>query len=93
MKPVDRQGQKGLAVVSDAAGLAEAIAAAVEVSRNGLALVEELVPGPEITVNAFSAGGVFHPLTVADRLTGTGPAFGVASRTPGRASTNESGRR
>ena len=36
------------------------------------------MPGPEITVNAFSVGGVFHPLTVTDRLTGTGPAFGVA---------------
>ena len=78
VKPVDRQGQKGLTVVSDATELAEAIAAAVEASRNGLALVEELVPGPEITVNAFSVGGVFHPLTVTDRLTGTGPAFGVA---------------
>ena len=78
VKPVDRQGQKGLAVVADAAELAEAIASAVGASRNGLALVEELVPGPEITVNAFSIGGVFHPLTVTDRLTGTGPAFGVA---------------
>jgi biotin carboxylase len=78
VKPVDRQGQKGLAVVADTAELAEAIAAAVGASRNGLALVEELVPGPEITVNAFSVGGVFHPLTVTDRLTGTGPAFGVA---------------
>jgi biotin carboxylase len=78
VKPVDRQGQKGLAVVTDASGLADAVAAAVEVSRNGLALVEELVPGPEITVNAFSVGGVFHPLTVTDRLTAGGEAFGVA---------------
>jgi biotin carboxylase len=78
VKPVDRQGQKGLTVVSDAAGLAAAIAAAVEVSRNRLALVEELVPGPEITVNAFSIAGEFHPLTVTDRLTAGREAFGVA---------------
>ena len=78
VKPVDRQGQKGLTVVSDAAGLAAAIAAAVEVSRNRLALVEELVPGPEITVNAFSIAGEFHPLTVTDRLTAGEEAFGVA---------------
>jgi biotin carboxylase len=50
----------------------------VEASRSGIALVEELVPGPEVTVNAFSAGGRFHALTVTDRLTGEGPAFGVA---------------
>jgi biotin carboxylase len=78
VKPVDRQGQKGLAVVEDETGLGDAIAAAIGVSRNGLALVEELVPGPEVTVNAFSAGGVFHPLTVTDRLTAGGEAFGVA---------------
>ena len=78
VKPVDRQGQKGLAVVRGRAELGEAIAAAVEASRNGLALVEELVPGPEVTVNAFSVGGVFHPLTVTDRLTAGAPAFGVA---------------
>jgi biotin carboxylase len=78
VKPVDRQGQKGLAVVENKAELAGAIAAAVEASRNGLALVEELVPGPEVTVNALSVGGVFHPLTVTDRLTAGGEAFGVA---------------
>jgi biotin carboxylase len=78
VKPVDRQGQKGLAVVHDEAGLAAAIATAVEASRNGLALVEELIPGPEVTVNAFSLGGVFHPLTITDRLTAGIEAFGVA---------------
>jgi biotin carboxylase len=78
VKPVDRQGQKGLAVAEDEAELADAIAAAVEASRNGLALIEELVPGPEVTVNAFSIDGTFHPLTVTDRLTASGEAFGVA---------------
>jgi biotin carboxylase len=78
VKPVDRQGQRGLAVVQDPAELGPAIAAAVEASRNGAALVEELIPGPEVTVNAFSVAGEFHPLTVTDRLTATGEAFGVA---------------
>lgn len=78
VKPADRQGQKGLAVVHDRAGLPAAIGLAVGSSRSGIALVEELVPGPELTVNAFSVGGRFHPLTVTDRLTGEGPAFGVA---------------
>jgi biotin carboxylase len=78
VKPVDRQGQQGLAVVGDEAELADAIAAAIKASRIGLALVEELVPGPEVTVNAFAVRGVFHPLTVTDRLTAGGEAFGVA---------------
>jgi biotin carboxylase len=78
VKPPDRQGQRGLSVVENAAGLPDAIELAIESSRSGACLVEELVEGPEITVNAFSAAGVFHPLTVTDRLTAEPPAFGVA---------------
>ena len=78
VKPPDRQGQRGLSVVDDAAGLRGAIERAIKASRGGSCLVEELVEGPEITVNAFSAAGVFHPLTVTDRLTAEPPAFGVA---------------
>ena len=65
-------------MVERAGDFAPAIDGAVEASRIGLALIEELVPGPEVTVNAFSLDGVFHPLTVTDRLTAGGEAFGVA---------------
>ena len=78
VKAPDRQGQKGLTLVTDPAELAEAIATARGVARNGLALVEELVDGPEVTVVGFSAGGVFTALLVTDRLTADPPAFGVA---------------
>jgi biotin carboxylase len=78
VKPVDRQGQKGLSVVERREDLGRAITAALGESRSTVVMVEELVPGPELTVNAFSLDGVFHPLTVTDRITGEGPAFGVA---------------
>jgi biotin carboxylase len=78
VKPPDRQGQRGLSVVDDQAELAAAVELALDASRGEACLVEELVEGPEITVNAFSVGGVFHPLTVTDRLTAEPPAFGVA---------------
>ena len=78
VKPPDRQGQKGLTLVEDDADLAGAIRSALDASRGTTALVEELVAGPEVTVNAFSVDGVFHPLTVTDRLTAEPPAFGVA---------------
>jgi biotin carboxylase len=78
VKPPDRQGQKGLTLVRDASDLEAAVELAVSESRGGCALVEELVEGPEVTVNAFSADGAFHPLTVTDRLTAEPPAFGVA---------------
>jgi biotin carboxylase len=78
VKAPDRQGQKGLTLVRSETELPEAIARAIEESRSGGAIVEELVDGPEVTVNAFSLRGEFHPLTVTDRLTAEPPAFGVA---------------
>jgi biotin carboxylase len=78
VKPPDRQGQKGLSLAHDESQLEEAVQMAIAASRGGTALVEELVPGPEVTVNAFSSQGKFHPLTVTDRLTAEPPAFGVA---------------
>jgi biotin carboxylase len=78
VKAPDRQGQRGLSLVRGEAELGNAIAEALEASRNGQALVEELVEGPELTVNAFSLDGEFVPLTVTDRITAEPPAFGVA---------------
>ena len=78
VKAPDRQGQRGLSFVTRRSELPEAVARAFEASRAGVALVEELVEGPEVTVNAFSAGGRFVPLTVTDRRTAEPPAFGVA---------------
>jgi biotin carboxylase len=78
VKAPDRQGQKGLTLVVDPAGLPGAIERARSAARNGLALVEELVDGPEVTVVGFSADGVFTALAVTDRLVAEQPAFGVA---------------
>ena len=78
VKAPDRQGQKGLTLVRSEDELPDAISRAIDESRSGVALVEEVVDGPEVTVNAFSLRGEFHPLTVTDRLTAEPPAFGVA---------------
>jgi biotin carboxylase len=78
VKAPDRQGQRGLTLVADPAGMAAAVEAALAVSRSATLLVEERVPGRELTVNGFSLDGRFHPLTVTDRLTADPPAFGVA---------------
>ena len=78
VKAPDRQGQRGLTLVQSADELPVAIARALAESRSGVAVVEELVEGPEVQVGAFSIGGRFFPLTVTDRLTADPPAFGVA---------------
>jgi biotin carboxylase len=78
VKAPDRQGQRGLTFVRTEEELPAAIEAAIDASRNGMYIVEEYVDGPEVTVQAVSIDGVFHPLLVADRLTADPPAFGVA---------------
>lgn len=78
VKPADRQGQAGIGVARTREELRAAVAAAVAASRGGVAVVEALVPGQEVTVNAFSCGGVFVPIAVTDRMTDADRAFGVA---------------
>ena len=78
VKAPDRQGQKGLVLARAEEQLADAFALALAESRSSVVLVEELVPGREVTVNAFSIDGRFTPLTVTDRVVAEPPAFGVA---------------
>jgi biotin carboxylase len=78
VKAPDRQGQKGLSYVSRPEELPAAVERARAASRSGIAMIEELVEGPEVTVNAFSVDGRFVPLTVTDRHVADPPAFGVA---------------
>ena len=78
IKAPDRQGQRGLTLVRSSDEVAGAVRVALDASRTATLLVEEHVPGREVTVNAFSSGGHFYPLTVTDRLTAPLPAFGVA---------------
>jgi biotin carboxylase len=78
VKPPDRQGQRGLSFVDTAQDVPRAFATALEAARGNVVLVERLVRGRELTVNAFSLDGRFYPLTVTDRLLAEPPAFGVA---------------
>jgi biotin carboxylase len=78
VKAPDRQGQLGLSLVRAPDELPAALERARAESRAGGVLVEELVEGPEITVNGVWLEGSFVPLTVTDRRTAAAPAFGVA---------------
>ena len=78
LKAPDLQGQRGLTLVTAEEDVAGAAAAALHASRSGTCLVEQYAHGREVTVNAFSVGGRFHPLTVTDRRVSQPPAFGVA---------------
>lgn len=78
LKAPDRQGQRGLALVREPREVAPAADVALAVSRSRLCIVEQYARGREVTVNAFSVGGRFFPLTITDRDVADPPAFGVA---------------
>ncbi len=78
VKAPDRQGQKGMTLVRAPAELEDAAARAIAAARSGICLIEELVDGPEVTVNLFISHKSSHVLTVTDREVAAPPAFGVA---------------
>ena len=61
IKAPDRQGQRGLTLVRAAEDVAEAVRVALDASRSATLLVEEHVPGIEVTVNAFSVRRALLP--------------------------------
>ena len=73
----DRAGERSVELSPDREALAAAAAEALADAHDDYCLVEELVTGPTVTVNAFSVGGRFVPLTVTDRELAPPPAFGV----------------
>ncbi|MDX6485879.1 MAG: hypothetical protein QOF43_1032 [Gaiellaceae bacterium] len=73
----DRAGERKIGLAPDRDALAKATADALAESRGEYCLVEELVGGSIVTVNAFSVDGRFVPLTVTEREQAPPPAFGV----------------
>ncbi len=79
VKPVDNQGQRGITIVRDADEAVAALPAAFAASRNGAAVIEEFLEGPEFSVHVFVRDGEpFHIMT-SDRHVWEGPLTGIPS--------------
>jgi biotin carboxylase len=73
----DRAGDHAATLAESGAALAAAAAEALTGARGEYCLVEEVVGGRIVSVNAFSVDGRYVPLTVTDREQAPPPAFGV----------------
>ncbi|HET8527388.1 MAG TPA: hypothetical protein VFL60_00620 [Gaiellaceae bacterium] len=73
----DRSGERGVVLSKDRKAVAAAAAEALAEAKADHRLVEELAPGPAVTVTGFCVEGRFVPLTVTDREPAPPPAFGV----------------
>ncbi len=78
VKPADSQGQRGVRRVSDARELEVALAAALELSKGGTALIEPFTPGFEVTASAWAKGAEVRIQMITDRVTYNPlPAIGI----------------
>lgn len=77
VKPTDSQGQRGITIVDDHEGAAAALPAALEASRTGTAIVEELLAGPEISIHVVVVEGQVRFFLPSDRHVWDGPLVGI----------------
>ncbi|GII77025.1 carboxylase [Sphaerisporangium rufum] len=75
LKPAGGAGSIGVHAVRDAAGLADAWRHASAAAAGAAVLAEELVTGPEYSVETRSAGGRHEVVAVTEKLTTGAPHF------------------
>ncbi len=74
-KPTDNAGSRGVVVIKDASALADAVKYSSSRGRSGDVIIEELLTGNEISVEAFAVGGQVHVLAITDKITTGSPHF------------------
>lgn len=79
-KPVDSQGQRGVALLESVAALRDHLPTVLSFSRERVMLVEEYYPSTEVTVSGWVHGGAVDIWTITDRVTIDAPSsLGVCS--------------
>lgn len=74
-KPIDNSASRGVVIIENEAELLEAVRYSSENGRSGTVIVEELLIGEEISVEAFAVKGRVHVLAITDKLTTGSPHF------------------
>ena len=75
VKPVDRSGSRGVTKIDRPEELPEAIALAANESFKHNAIVEEFIPGEEVSVESISWKGRHYILAITDKVTSGEPYF------------------
>ncbi len=69
LKPSDSQGQRGIFLIHSQAEFEQHFEEAKSFSREGKAIVEKYIDGPEISVNGYMVNGVLRFVAASDRET------------------------
>lgn len=68
VKPADNAGSRGVSYVGTIMELETAYNTALNFSRNGDVLIEEFMPGEEISVEGFVYNGAFYLTAISDKV-------------------------
>jgi len=74
-KPIDNSASRGVVIVHDDSELEAAVRYSSENGRSGAVIIEELLEGSEISVEAFAVSGKINVLAITDKLTTGSPHF------------------
>ena len=74
-KPTDNSASRGVIRINSEQELSEAVKYSSENGRSGNVIVEKLLIGEEISVEAFAVDGQVHILAITDKLTTGAPYF------------------
>ena len=74
-KPTDNSASRGVMVIRSEDELRQAVNYSSENGRSGDVIIEELLTGSEISVEAFAVDGQVHVLAITDKLTTGSPYF------------------
>lgn len=74
-KPTDNSASRGVVIVNSPEELRAAVTYSAENGRSGAVIIEELLEGSEISVEAFAVSGQIHILAITDKLTTGSPHF------------------
>jgi biotin carboxylase len=69
LKPVDSQGQRGVALIHQESEIFQSMDTALHYSKTGTLIVEEFLEGNEVTANAWIYKGEIYLLALTDRVT------------------------
>ena len=74
-KPTDNSASRGVVLINSKEELIKGVKYSSENGRSGDVIIEELMLGDEISVEAFAVKGVIHILQITDKLTTGSPHF------------------
>ena len=80
IKPVDSQGQRGVSIVKSKDELNERFSLSLSFSKSGEVIIEEFLPGKEISINVFVTDRKITHFYISDRITAKGTNSGIPWR-------------